>query len=217
MRKNSEHTLYARPVHPPAPPRRRFWRLVPSWSPTVAACRGVRVVDEWNCRKWKSTLVDVSRRSRDLTRQAEQNAKLGWWPQQLYYIIKYLSMQLINTYIRWSINITLLTVFPIGTSWNHLVLIGNWLEIIPSGPIRIDLSDRNPVGQIGQIPYYLGGTVFQNFRLIPLGICGAQTRPLLSTQRLSLEHFRTPPGHLRTLSGHLRTPQDTLRTVKTPR
>jgi len=58
------------------------------------------------------------------------------------------------------------------------------LEIIPSGPIGIDLSDRNPVGQIGQIPYYLGGTVFQNFRseserfqLIPLGICGAQTRP----------------------------------------
>jgi len=40
-----------------------------------------------------------------------------------------------------------------------LVLIGNWLEIIPSGSIGIDLSNRNPVGQIGQIPYYLGGTV----------------------------------------------------------
>ena len=76
MRKNSERTLYARPVRPPAPPRRRFRRLVPSWSPTVAACRGVRVVDEWNGWKWKSTLVDASRRSRDLTRRAEQNAKL---------------------------------------------------------------------------------------------------------------------------------------------
>ena len=77
MRKNSERTLYARPVRPPAPRCRRFRRLVPSWSPTVAVCRGVRVVDEWNCRKWKSTLVDASRRSRDLTWRAEQNAKLG--------------------------------------------------------------------------------------------------------------------------------------------
>jgi len=49
MRKNSERTLYARPVHPPAPPRRHsrsFRPLVSSWSPTVAACRVVRVVDE---------------------------------------------------------------------------------------------------------------------------------------------------------------------------
>ena len=64
-------------------------------------------------------------------------------------------------------NITLLTVFLIGTGWNHLVPIGNSSEIIPSGPIRIDLSDRNPVRQIGQIPYYLGGTVFQNFQAVP--------------------------------------------------
>ncbi len=45
MRINSERTLYARPVCPPAPPRRHFrcFRLlVPSWSPTVAACRVVR-------------------------------------------------------------------------------------------------------------------------------------------------------------------------------
>ena len=58
----------------------------------------------------------------------------------------------------------ILTVFPIGTSRNHLVPIGNWSEIIPSGPIGIDLSDRNLVRQIGQISYHLGGTVFQNFR-----------------------------------------------------
>ena len=57
----------------------------------------------------------------------------------------------------------ILTVFPIGTAWNRSVPIGNWSEIIPSGPIGIDLSDRNLVGQIGQIPYYLGGTVFHNF------------------------------------------------------
>ena len=77
MRKNSKRTLYARPVSPPAPCRRRFRRLVPSWSPTVAACCGVRVVDEWNCQKWKSTLVGASRMSRDLTRRAKQNGKLG--------------------------------------------------------------------------------------------------------------------------------------------
>jgi len=94
MRRNSERTLYARPVRSPAPPCRRFQHLVPLWLPTVATCRGMRVVDEWNCRKWKSTLVDTSRRSRDLTRRAEQNAKLGWWPQQLYYIIKYLWLDL---------------------------------------------------------------------------------------------------------------------------
>ena len=44
MRINSERTLYARPVNPPAPPRRHsrgFRPLVPSWSPTVAACRVV--------------------------------------------------------------------------------------------------------------------------------------------------------------------------------
>ena len=45
MRINSERTLYARPVRPPAPPRRHFrcFRLlVPSWLPTVAACHVVR-------------------------------------------------------------------------------------------------------------------------------------------------------------------------------
>ena len=76
IRINSERTLYARPVHPPAPPRRRSGPLVPSWSPTVAACCVVRVVGERNCRKWKSTLVDASRRSCDLTKRAEQNAEL---------------------------------------------------------------------------------------------------------------------------------------------
>jgi len=80
----------------------------------------------------------------------------------------------------------ILTVFPIRTGWNHLVPIGNWLEIILSGPIGFDLSDWNLVGQIGQISYYLGGTVFQNFqseskrfRLILLRKHGAQTRPPL--------------------------------------
>ena len=43
-------------------------------------------------------------------------------------------------------------------------LVGNWSDSVPSGPIGTDLSDRNLVGQIGQIPYYLGGPVFQNFR-----------------------------------------------------
>ena len=43
-------------------------------------------------------------------------------------------------------------------------LVGNWSDSVPSGPIGTDLSDQNPVGQIGQIPYYLGGPVFQNFR-----------------------------------------------------
>ena len=50
MKINSERTLYARPVRPPAPPRRHFQGfrpLVPSWSPMVALCRVVRVVDQW--------------------------------------------------------------------------------------------------------------------------------------------------------------------------
>ena len=81
IRINSERTLYARPVHRPAPPHRHsrgFGSLVPLWSLTVAACRVVRVVGERNCRKGKSTLVDASRRSRDLTKRAEQNAELCW-------------------------------------------------------------------------------------------------------------------------------------------
>jgi len=58
MRINNEHTLYACPVHPPAPPHRHSQGsrpLVPSWLPTVAACCVVRVVDERNCQKWKLT------------------------------------------------------------------------------------------------------------------------------------------------------------------
>ena len=81
MRINNECTLYACPVHPPAPPHRHFWGsrpLVPSWLPTVATFCVVRVVDERNCQKWKSRLVDTSRRSHDLTQRAEQNAKLCW-------------------------------------------------------------------------------------------------------------------------------------------
>ena len=50
---------------------------------------------------------------------------------------------------------------PVGSDRK---LVGNWSDSVPSGPIGTDLSDRNPVGQIGQIPYYLGGPVFQNFR-----------------------------------------------------
>jgi len=70
MRINSEHTLYTRPVNPPAPPHCHSWGFQPlvlSWSPTVAACHVVRVVDERKYRKWKSTVVDTSRRSCDLT------------------------------------------------------------------------------------------------------------------------------------------------------
>jgi len=78
---NSERTLYTRPVHRPAPPHchfRGFGPLVPSWSLTVATCCVVKVVGERNCWKGKSTLVDASRRSRDLTKRAEQNAELCW-------------------------------------------------------------------------------------------------------------------------------------------
>jgi len=78
MKTNSERTLYTRPVNPPAPPRHHsqgFQPLVPSWSPTVAACRVVRVVDGRKYQKWKSTVVDASGRSRDLPWQVKQNAK----------------------------------------------------------------------------------------------------------------------------------------------
>ena len=70
MRINSERTLYARPVNPPAPPHHQSWGfrpLVPLWSPMVAACHVVTVVDERKYQKWKSTVVDTSRRSHDLT------------------------------------------------------------------------------------------------------------------------------------------------------
>jgi len=81
MRINSERTLYTRPVNPPAPPCRHSWGFQPlvlSWSPTVAACRVVMVVDERKYRKWKSTVVDASRRSCDLTWRVKQNAKHYW-------------------------------------------------------------------------------------------------------------------------------------------
>ena len=60
MKINSERTLYAHPVRPPAPPRRHFrgFRpLVPSWSPTVAAGCGVRVVDQWKPEMEVNTLL----------------------------------------------------------------------------------------------------------------------------------------------------------------
>jgi len=50
---------------------------------------------------------------------------------------------------------------PTGSDWK---LVGNWLDSVLSGLIRTDLSDWNPVGQIGQI---LGGPVFWNFQLVP--------------------------------------------------
>ena len=62
--------------------------------------------------------------------------------------------------------------------------VGNGSDSVPSGPIGTDLSDQNPVGQIGQIPYYLGGPVFQNFRSENVG-----------TDKTSANHIK---GHSKT-------------------
>ena len=50
----------------------------------MSCCEGGGSVEP---RNGSQHFVDASGRSRDLTLQVEQNAKLGWWPQRLYYII----------------------------------------------------------------------------------------------------------------------------------
>ena len=75
---NSGRTVYTRPFPFSVPlciPSRVLVLGGASW---VAARRVVRVVDERNCPKWKSTLVDASMRSRDLTWRVKQNAKHYW-------------------------------------------------------------------------------------------------------------------------------------------
>ena len=86
-----------------------------------------------------------------------------------------------GSYIRWSINIVIYHSSDCLSDRNQLEPLGSDRKLVGNNS---EWSDRNPVGQIRQIPYYLGGTVFQNFRsesewfrLIPLGKRGAQTRP----------------------------------------